>query len=191
MLNFGPYYLTLLSQISHPTVSVPLSSPILSLLHERPHSITPFFWPTLAPSSPYCPLCHPLSHPLNPFLPHIQIPHHSITSVFFSSLIILSFRSYSILSPLLLTLFSQPISSHLNHHSQPVYPNYLLTTSISLHSLHASLLTSHVSQPTFFEISFFRFTQFSNAYQGHSLIPLSNPTLSPLIPLSHHSLTPV
>lgn len=118
---------------------------------------------------------------------------HTIPSPlsFFSSLIILSSLFYSILSPLLLTPFSQPISSHLNHHSRPVYPNYLLTTSISLHSLHASLLTSSVSQPTFFEISFSDFTQFSNAYQGHSLIPLSKPTLLPLIPLSHYPLTPV
>lgn len=190
MLNFRPYYLTLLSRIFHPTVTVPLFS------HSFTHTCTSTLYHSilltqsctqlsfLSTLSPTFSSSYPFLTPL----PNLT-PFHHLS--FFSSLIILSSLFYSILSPLLLTPFSQPISSHLNHHSRPVYPNYLLTTSISLHSLHASLLTSSVSQPTFFEISFSDFTQFSNAYQGHSLIPLSKPTLLPLIPLSHYPLTPV
>lgn len=185
MLNFRPYYLTLLSRISHPIVTVPLSSPILSLIHVRPRSITPFFWPTLAPSSPYCPLCHPPSHPLTPFSPHSQISHHSITSLFF---LIFNYTLF----PLLLHSLTSP--------SYPILSTYLFASKPSLSTCIPQLSPNDVlvSHPTLFTHLFLPllslnplFTQFSNAYQGHSLIPLSNPTLLPLIPLSHYPLTPV
>lgn len=110
----------------------------------------------------------PLSHPTP--------KSHTIPSPlsFFSSLIILSSLFYSILSPLLLTPFSQPISSHLNHHSRPVYPNYLLTTYQYLTPL-SSRISSYLScLSTHFSLNFLTPTKAILLF--HSLTPLSYPS---------------
>lgn len=126
----------------------------------------------------------PLSHPTP--------KSHSIPSPLSFPIFNYTFSpSYSTLSLLFLTPLSQPLSPHLNHHSQHLYPNYL-----PMHSLHASLFTSpqslnplsprshspitlHSLTPTHAILSFHSLTQ--------SLTRLSHPTHSSLI-LSYHYL---
>lgn len=190
---------------SHPIFSPNFLGSLTPLLQYR--SLLPFFHssvPTLSLHS-LDPLLHltlltihfvthslillPLSHP-TPKSHSIQSPlSFPIFNYTFSP-------SYSTLSFLFLTPLSQPLSPHLNHHSQPFYPNYL-----PMHSLHASLLTSpqslnplsprshspitlHSLTPTHAILSFHSLAQ--------SLTRLSYPTLSPQsFPPSLYSLTPV
>lgn len=142
----------------------------------------------------------PLSHPTP--------KSHSIPSPLSFPIFNYTFSpSYSTLSLLFLTPLSQPLSPHLNHHSQPFYPNYL-----PMHSLHASLLTSPQSLNPLSPRSHSPITLHSLTPTHAILIPLSrpisNPTLLPqsfpplstlslqsnsLIPLSHpphHILSP-
>lgn len=178
MLNFRPYYLTLLSRIFHPTVTVPLSSPILSLIHVRPRSITPFFWHSLAPSSPFCPLCHPPSHPLTPFSPHSQISHHSITSLFF---LIFNYTLF----PLLLHSLTSP--------SYPILSTYLFASKPSLSTCLPQLSPNYVlvSHPTLFTHLFLPLLSLNPlSLRSHSPISLNFLTPTKAI-LLFHSLNPL
>lgn len=188
---------------SHPIFSPNFLGSLTPLLQYR--SLLPFFHssvPTLSLHS-LDPLLHltlltihfvthslillPLSHPTP--------KSHSIPSPLSFPIFNYTFSpSYSTLSLLFLTPLSQPLSPHLNHHSQPLYPNYL-----HMHSLHASLLTSPQS---FNPLSPRSHSPLHSilAYPRHSLIPLSHPisnptllphSLTPIIPPSLYSLTPV
>lgn len=202
---------------SHPIFSPNFLGSLTPLLQYR--SLLPFFHysvPTLSLHS-LDPLLHltlltihfvthslillPLSHP-TPKSHSIQSPlSFPIFNYTFSP-------SYSTLSLLFLTPLSQPLSPHLNHHSQPFYPNYL-----PMHSLHASLLTSpqslnplsprshspitlHSLTPTHAILSFHSLAQSLTRLSYRTLSPHSFPplsTLSPqsnsLIPLSHPPTT--
>lgn len=206
---------------SHPLFSPNFLGSLTPLLQYR--SLLPFFHssvPTLSLHS-LDPLLHltlltihfvthslillPLSHPTP--------KSHSIPSPLSFPIFNYTFSpSYSTLSLLFLTPLSQPLSPHLNHHSQHLYPNYL-----PMHSLHASLLTSpqslnplsprshspitlHSLTPTHAILSFHSLTQSLTRLSYPTLSPQSFPTLSTLspqsnslIPLSHpphHILSP-
>lgn len=185
---------------SHPIFSPNFLGSLTPLLQYR--SLLPFFHssvPTLSLHS-LDPLLHltlltihfvthslillPLSHPTP--------KSHSIPSPLSFPIFNYTFSpSYSTLSLLFLTPLSQPLSLHLNHHSQPFYPHYL-----PMHSLHASLLTSPQSLNPLSPRSHSPITLHSLTPTHAILIPLSrpisNPTLlpnhSPLSLLSHSSL---
>lgn len=185
MLNFRPYYLTLLSRIFHPTVTVPLFS------HSFTHTCTSTLYHSilLTHSCTQLSLLSTLSPTFSSSYPFLT-PLPNLTPFHHLSLFFLIFN-YT-LFPLLLHSLTSP--------SYPILSTYLFASKPSLSTCLPQLSPNDVlvSHPTLFTHLFLPllslnplFTQFSNAYQGHSLIPLSNPTLLPLIPLSHYPLTPV